>query len=60
MTEWQPIEKYKKGRAVFYCPPTINQRHSSNNQAEYYTFERPQHRTPTHFMQLTAPLEQST
>jgi hypothetical protein len=49
---WQPIETYKGGKALFYCPPTDKDR---MKRPEYYTFERPIHRPPTHWMPLPEP-----
>jgi hypothetical protein len=53
---WQPIETYKSGKAMFYCPAITDARHSSNNKPEYYTFDRPLHRPPTHWRPLNPPL----
>jgi hypothetical protein len=53
--EWQPIETYKSEKALFYCPAIIGALHSSNNKPEYYTFDRPLHRPPTHWRPLPKP-----
>jgi hypothetical protein len=53
---WQPIETYKRGNALFYCPAITDARHSGNNKPEYYTFDRPLHRPPTHWRPLNPPL----
>jgi hypothetical protein len=52
--EWLPIERYKKGRALFYCPALI-EGCISVQRSEYFTFERPLRRPPTHFMLISTP-----
>lgn len=52
MTEkWQPIEKYKKGKAVFYYPPEYDQ-WGKKKLAETVQTEKWHSRKPTHFILL--------
>ena len=50
--DWQPIETYKSGKALFYCPPEKSGRTLHD---EYYTMSRPIYRPVTHWAPLTAP-----
>lgn len=50
--DWQPIETYKGGKALFFCPPEKTGRMIYD---EYYTMSRPVRREVTHWTPLTPP-----
>ena len=53
--DWQPIEKYKSGPALFYYPAETGYAHKSNNRPHGYSLERGYIRKPTMFVAITPP-----
>ena len=53
--DWQPMDKYKSGPALFYYPAITGNRHTSNNRPAEYSTERWYTRKPTMFVAITPP-----